>query len=139
MNARALGISLLLLASPSVAWAQIPERFDIDCVWTETDAAAGRAPRTLDGIRQRFRLDTVRRARCEAECTMLFSIAEVRPDSVVLTRSTAPIDVMEYRDDGSFLWDTEYPDSNRRITRRGTCEVRRFSGFPRDARDHTDD
>lgn len=139
MNARAFGISLLFLSSPSLAWAQIPERFDIDCVWTQTDATAGRAPSTLDGIRQRFRIDTVRMAKCEDECSRLFSIAEVTPDRVVLMRSTAPINLMEYRADGTFVWDTEYPESNRRITRRGVCEVRRFSGFPRDARDYTDD
>jgi hypothetical protein len=139
MTPRALGISLLILSCPSAALAQMPERFDIDCVWTQTDAAPGRAPTTLDGIRQRFRIDTVRKARCEAECTMLFSIAEATPDRVVLERSTAPVTLMEYRADGSFLWDTTYPDTNRRITRRGTCQVRRFSGFPRDARDYTDD
>jgi hypothetical protein len=139
MKARAFGFSLLLLSCPSLAWAQIPKRFDIDCVWTETDATAGRSSSTLSGIRQRFRIDTVRMARCEANCSTLFSIVEATADRVVLSRSTSSVevDVREYRSDRTFLWNTEYLGSNRRITRRGSCEVRRFSGFPRDAVDYT--
>ena len=133
---------MLLAIVPAIAQPAMQKRFDIDCAWTQVDATEGRAPSTLDGIHQRFRVDTVRKVQCEAECSSLWPLIEVAADRIVLMRSGAPggdTDNMEYHADGSFLWDTHYPQSRRHITRRGTCKVKSFSGFPKDATDYSQD
>jgi hypothetical protein len=133
---------LLLAVAPAIAQPAMQKRFDIDCVWKQVDAKPGRPPNTLDGIQQRFRIDTVRKVQCEAECRYLWPIVEVTADRIVLMRSGesgGEASNMEYHADGSFVWDTHYPESSRHITRRGACKAKSFSGFPRDAKDYSQD
>lgn len=128
-------IALMLSAAPAAAQVAVQGQYDLACRWDHVVTRDGRATSTLNGIEQVFRVDTNRKAYCEADCSMIWPIHQVTPTSVVF-RSGLEYDNlsrMEYRADGTFRRDNGYWTEARVTWGRGTCEKRRFSGFPANA------
>lgn len=132
-------IALTLFAAPAAAQVAVEGRYDLACRWDQVVTRDGRATSTLNGIEQVFRVDTNRKVYCEANCTTIWPIHQVTPSSVVFSSVLQGDNLsrMEYRSDGTFRIDEGYWTEARVTWGRGTCEKRRFSGFPSNATDYS--
>jgi hypothetical protein len=137
MFIRIAAAALALVATPAAA--QVQGQYDLACRWDRNDTRHGVSTSTLQGVEQRFRVDTARMAYCEAECSNLWPIQQITTSAVVF-RSELSGDTLfhlEYQRDGAFRFDEGYWQAGRIIWGRGRCERKPFSSFPAAATDHS--